>query len=46
MEKFWAGKLNDDDGEKEDSAAAAPAVIALDKKVGQNSPHFVNAYCI
>lgn len=33
MEKFRAGKLNDDDGEKEDSASPAPAVISLDKKV-------------
>ena len=33
MEKFRTGKLNDDDGEKEDSAAPAPAVISLDKKV-------------
>lgn len=33
MEKFRAGKLNVDDGEKEDSAAPATAVISLDKKV-------------
>lgn len=33
MEKFKTGKLNDDDGEKEDSAAPSPTVISLDKKV-------------
>ncbi|XP_052119903.1 1-phosphatidylinositol 4,5-bisphosphate phosphodiesterase isoform X1 [Frankliniella occidentalis] len=32
LEKFKAGKLNDDDGEKEDSDASAPTVISLDKK--------------
>ncbi|XP_034237944.1 1-phosphatidylinositol 4,5-bisphosphate phosphodiesterase-like isoform X1 [Thrips palmi] len=32
MEKFKTGKLNDDDGEKEDSAAPSPTVISLDKK--------------
>ena len=41
MEKFRAGKLNDDDGEKEDSAAPAPAVISLDKKVTSKFPSCV-----